>query len=410
MSELDTGAATAAAEPSSATSEQVVQTPNPVRTDPSSQPADKQEPKDQPKPSAREAIANARKKLHDQEKAEAAKPVGSDPKAAEQKNDKSADKQPVKADAKADASTQKADTTGENGQQQQKAAPTDQQQSQTQKPRYEAPKRFSSDVAATADWEKVPESVQAAVHRVQREMEEGITKYKSSHDRYETVREFDEIARSNGHELKDSLKKVVDIEQAFARNPVEGFQHICNHFGINMRALAAHIAGQKAEDVQVQQEGTISELRRELADLKQQISGVSTGFQQQQTAATSKEVEAFAAQPGNERFYDLMDDVAFFLKSDKVNPDLPPIDRLKAAYQLADRLNPDPNAKPATAQASDAIAAASASDAEKEALAAQTRKGEKSITGAPSAGSDPNRRESSSSVKDSLRKAFAQAG
>lgn len=408
MSELDTGAAPAAAEPSSASSEQVVQTPNPVRTDPSSQPADKQETKEQPKPSARDAIANARKKIDEQEKAEAAKPVKSDPK-AEQKNDKPGDKQPVKTDAKAEASTQKAETTGENGQQQQKPAPTDQQQPQTHKSRYEAPKRFSSDVAATADWEKVPESVQAAVHRVQREMEEGITKYKSSHDRYETVREFDEIARSNGHELKDSLKKVVDIEQAFARNPVEGFQNICNHFGINMRALAAHIAGQKAEDVQVQQEGTISELRRELADLKQQITGVSTGFQQQQTAATSKEVEDFAAQAGNERFYDLMDDIAFFLKSDKIDANMPPLERLKAAYQLADRLNPDPNAKPASAQASDATAT-SASDAEKEALAAQTRKGEKSITGAPSAGSDPARREPSSSVKDSLRRAFAQAG
>lgn len=409
MSDFDTGAAPAAAEPTSASSEQVVQTPNPVRTDPVSQPAEKQEPKEQPKPSAREAIANARKKLDEQEKAEATKPVRIDPKVAEQKNDKAADRQPLKAEAKTDVAQQKADATGENGQQQQKMASADQTQPQTQKARYEAPKRFSSDIAATTDWEKVPESVQAAVHRVQREMEEGITKYKSSHDRYETLREFDDIARSNGHELKDSLKKVVDIEQAFARNPVEGFQHICNHFGINMRALAAHITGQKAEDVQVQQEGTISELRRELADLKQQVSGVSTGFQQQQTAATSKEVEAFAAQPGNERFYDLMDDVAFFLKSDKVDANLPPIDRLKAAYQLADRLNPDPNAKSASAQASDATAA-SASDAEKEALAAQTRKGEKSITGAPSAGSDPNRREASSSVKDSLRKAFAQAG
>ncbi len=408
MSELDAGAAPAAAEPSSASSEQVVQTPNPVRTDPPSQLADKQETKEQPKPSAREAIANARKKLDEQEKADPAKSVRSDPK-ADQKNDKSVDRQPAKTDAKPDTSQQKTETTGENGQQQQKTAPADQQQPQTQKSRYEAPKRFSSDIAATADWEKVPESVQAAVHRVQREMEEGITKYKSSHDRYETVREFDEIARSNGYELKDSLKKVVDIEQAFARNPVGGFQHICNHFGINMRALAAHITGQKAEDVQVQQEGTINELRRELADLKQQITGVSTGFQQQQTASTSKEVEAFASQPGNERFYDLMDDIAFFLKSDKIDSNMPPLERLKAAYQLSDRLNPDPNAKPASAQASDATAA-SASDAEKEALAAQTRKGEKSITGAPSAGSDPARREPSSSVKDSLKRAFAQAG
>ena len=417
MSEFDTGAAPAAAEPSTASNEQVVQTPNPIRTD--SQPAAKEPSKPEDKPSARDAIARARDKVAEQEKADAAsKPVKSeaakgDPaKAGAKEADKVADRPApkVSSENRDDGGRYKGKDAVTEGQQP-PAKVAEASDTQQQKPRYEAPKRFSSDVAASADWAKTPESVQAAVHRVQREMEDGITKYKTSHDRYETFREIDEIAKSNGHELRQSLDKVVAIEQAFARNPVEGFQRICDHFGLNMRQLAAHIAGQKPEDVQVQQEGTISELKRELADLKQQISGVSTGFQQQQTAATSKEVEAFASQPEYARFYDIMDDIAFFLKSDKVDPGLPPMDRLKAAYQLADRLNPDPNPKPATttASASDAVAA-KASDANSEALAAQTRKGGKSITGAPNAGEDIADREPSSSVKDSIRRAFAQAG
>ncbi|CDZ52288.1 hypothetical protein [Neorhizobium galegae] len=419
MSDINTGVAPAAAEPAPVSAEQVVHTPNPVRTDP--QPQAKAEPEkkeaDAPKPSAREAIARAREKVNEQEKAEGTKPVKSEAKTSDP--GKVDTKDPAKNEARTDATKQAADNRDERGQfkakdaaagdQQQpgKDAAADQQQA-APKSRYEAPKRFSSDVAATADWEKVPETVQAAVHRVHREMEEGIAKYKSSHDRYEPIREFDEIAKKNGHELRQSLGKVVEIEQAFARNPVEGFQKICDHFGINSRKLAAHIAGMKPEDVQVQQEGTISDLKREVASLKQQISGVSDGFQKQQSATTSKEVEAFAAD--NPRFYDLMGDVAFFLKSDKVDQDLEPLARLKAAYELAERLNPDPNSKPATTAAASDADAAKASDANSEALAVQTRKGEKSISGAPTAGSDPANREPSTSIKDSLKRAFAQAG
>ena len=406
MPEFDTGAAPAAAAPSPIANEQAVQTPNPVKTEPAPQPADKADVKDQAKPSAREAIANARKKLDEQEKNDAAKPVRSDP-YAEKKETPA--QQPAKTDAKATTEQPKPKDTATEVQQQPKPAQAEQQQPTAPKAKYEAPKRFSSDVAATTDWDKVPESVQAAVHRVHREMEEGINKYKPSHDRYEPIREFDDIARSNGHDLRQSLEKVVAIEQAFARNPIEGFNHICNHFGLNMRQVAAHIMGQKPDDVHAQQESIINDLRKELADVRKEVSTVSTGFHEQRLSATDKEVAAFASQPENSRFYDLMGDIAFFLKSDKVDANLPPIERLKAAYQLADRLNPDPNAKAVSAQASDA-AAALASDAEKEALAAQTRRAEKSITGAPSAGSDPARREPSSSVKDSLKRAFAQAG
>lgn len=418
MSDIDTGAAPAAADTSAASSDQVVQTPKPISTE--SQQAPKQEEQPREKPSAREALAKAREKVAEQEKTDT-KAVKSAPQQADTKQADSKTADTKAADKQSDTGkTEKNDNRDERGQYKAKDAQADAQQQtnkadqsnqqQVQKPRYEAPKRFSSDTAATTDWDKVPESVQAAVHRVHREMEEGITKYKASHDRYENLREFDEVAKSNGHDLRASLQKVVAIEQAFARNPAEGFHQICDHFGLNAREVAAKIAGMKPEEVQVQQEGTISDLKREIASLKEQVSGVSNGFQQQQHASVSKEIEAFASQPEYSRFYDLMGDVAFFLKSDKISPDLPPMDRLKEAYALADRLNPDPNAqitKPAPA--SDAVAA-KASDANAEALAAQTRKGEKSITGAPNAGSDLADREPSPTVSAALKRAFAQAG
>ncbi len=119
----------------------------------------------------------------------------------------------------------------------------------------------------------------------------------------------------------------------------------------------------------------------------------------------------FAGRPEYARFYDLMDDIAFFLKSDKVDPGLPPMDRLKAAYQLADRLNPDPNAKPATTTASASKPSQQRPQTPTPKLSRlRPARAGKSITGAPNAGEDVADREPSSSVKDSIRRAFAQAG
>ncbi len=184
MSEFDTGAAPAAAEPSAASNEQVVQTPNPIRTDP--QPAPKEPAKAEEKPSARDAIAKAREKVKEAEKTDAAnKPVKSDPAKAEPT--KTNAKEPEKATPKridGETETRAAGTSrrtaAEKHNSSNRRPARSNEGQQPAKPRYEAPKRFSSDVAASADWAKTPESVQAAVHRVQREMEDGITKHKTS--------------------------------------------------------------------------------------------------------------------------------------------------------------------------------------------------------------------------------------
>lgn len=346
--------------------------------------------------SVRDAVRNAREKLEAQEKAE--QEAKSAPKAEQPPAEK---KEPAARDQTGKFTPREQQ---QPNQAQQPAAQTQPQQGQEEKPRTahrDPPPRFSSD--AKAAWETAPEPVKAEIHRAIRELEDGQQKYRQSHERYETIRQFDEIARSNGHELRQSLEKVVAIEQAFSRSPVEGFQRICDHFGINMRALAAHIAGQTPDQVQAGQDQTISELRREIASLKEQVGGVSNTFQQQQQAAMSKEVEAFAAD--NPRFYDIMDDVTFFLQSGRIDQTLPPLDRLKEAYSLAERLNPAPQA--ITSQIEQPLRPAKDPD-----LSAQTAKGSKSISGAPSSGSDPamTGKPETVSIKEAIKRARAQAG
>ena len=92
------------------------------------------------------------------------------------------------------------------------------------------------------------------------------------------------------------------------------------------------------------------------------------------------------------RLEELSDDVAFFIETKKAK-------NLDEAYDLACRLNPAPVA---TSQAADQTATND--------LAAQTRKGGKSISGAPTPGSDPVTKRASTSIKDSIRRAVAQTG
>lgn len=75
---------------------------------------------------------------------------------------------------------------------------------------------------------------------------------------------------------------------------------------------------------------------------------------------------------------------------------------LSEAYAMAERLNP--------ASTPAAASAPAASTAAIEVPVAQTDKGTKSITGAPSAGSTPGARKPAKSSREAIERAFARAG
>lgn len=159
--------------------------------------------------------------------------------------------------------------------------------------KYEAPARFND--TGKADWSKAPESVQAEVTRAIKEIEGGLQKHKEAADRYERVREFDETARRNGLEgVHESLKRVSELEQAFQRNPIDGFTKVAQHFGINLQAVAAHIVGQNP-NMQVQEAHTrIHELEAEIQQMRvaAQVPDIVQNFFSENPDADNEDVKA----------------------------------------------------------------------------------------------------------------------
>ncbi|WP_044547589.1 hypothetical protein [Mesorhizobium japonicum] len=376
------GGASAPAETNPVAAEPV-STPNPISTDPKTVEA-KPEPKADKAPTTREALKAAAAKVAEKAKADEGDegkkpaPVQSQPKTGEKPADKAAlpDPKPTKG-AETTTTAKPADTT-------MRAEPK-------ATSHHEAPARFKSDAAAMAEWEKAPEPVKAAVHRSIRELEAGIEKHRVSAEAFEQVKDFDDLAKRNNTSLRDAMTRYTNLERTLLTNPLQGIQQVCEYAGISLRDLAAYVVGQKPEQVQSQNDATIRELRQQVAQLQQSVGGVTTSMQQQHVAGIEAQVEKFKAD--NPRFEELAEDIAFFLKSGKTKD-------LAEAYSLAERLNPaaarSVTAAPQTRTAPDPQA--------------QTLKGQKSVTGAPSAGSDPATKRASTSIKDSLRRAMAQTG
>lgn len=259
--------------------------------------------------------------------------------------------------------------------------------------KYEPPARFVE--AAKAEWTKVPEPVQAEIHRAIQNAEKGVEKHRESAERYELVREYDELARKNGREgLHESMKQIIDIENTFARDPIQGLKKITDHFGVNLQAVAAHIMGQNP-DQQIQEAHTrIRELEGQIQKAEQQ-------------AKLPDMVAKFAAE--HERFDELSEHIAKLLSKGIVKD-------LEQAYDMADMFVPrssssDTNA-PASSAAQEQAPASSAQPAPKPLNVA----GLKSVSGAPSTGGTqaPGGKvaipiKDTPSIRDALRKNLAKA-
>jgi len=386
-------AAPAAAEPSNAPVDQApVQTPNPVEAElPVKEPEAKPEPKADEKgqdkePAPKRSVSDALKKAEADLREKATKPETDKPEAkdkakpveteARQRDDtgKFAAKEPVEGQDKPKEATETA-----------KAADTPDKQSA---PFRDPPKRFSED--AKAAWETAPDPVKAEVHRAMRELEGGIEKYRAE---YEPIKPYADLAKQHGTSVKDALDRYTGLEKMLGsqdqNEKFAGLQQVFDYAGINPREFAAQLMGQTPEQGAVQQDNTIRELRQELAAIKQQLGGVSTSMQERQQQEVLSSVQQFAAD--KPRFDELAEDIVFFLTSGRTQD-------LQEAYQLAERLNPAPAPQPALAQTQP-----------EPTPEAHTLKGSKSVSGAPSNGASRPNAQPSSSIKEALKRAAAQA-
>jgi myosin heavy subunit len=347
---------------------------------------------DKPSGTVQEAIqrANAKVAAQNAEKEAAAKV---EPKA---KNEPAA-----KADAKVEAKPAdvkpEAQPRGDNGKFAPKQADGTEPKPavQSDSPHREAPSRYSND--AKAAWDSTPEPVKAETHRALREMEQGIQKYRADSEAYHEVREYSDLAKQQGTSLKAALQNYVGIEQQLRKDPLGGLEQIVSNLGMKtpdgramtLRDVAAHIMGQTPDEQSSRQSSTIQELRSELASLKQQVGGVTQTIQQQQQHQTLAQVQSFAQT--HPRFDEL---------SDAIQEEIKHGYSLEDAYSRAERLNP----------------AAPGASSERPGTPAKAETpplnpaGTKSITGAPSSGSNPVTPDNKPvpSIEDSLKRAFAK--
>jgi len=401
---MDAGSAPASAEPTGA----VIPTDAPSHTQPLGsqtpvEPTPDASVETKPAATAYEAIQKANAKLKAEPKTEPKTPAP---------DVKAAKAEAPKAEPKPDTPVKDSQPRGEGGRFAGKEPVADQAKTEQAAPadspapakdvqntqHREPPARFTSD--AKAAWEAAPEPVKAEVHRAIRELEQGHQKYKADADAFNEVREYSDLARQHGTTMKAALDNYVGIERLLAKDPQAGFEQIIRNFGwktpdgraMTLRDFAAQILGQTPDEQAGRQDSIISELRSEISGLKQQLGGVAQHIQRQTQDATLHQVTEFAS--NHPRFEEL---------SEAIQEEIRHGYDLETAYSRAERLNPAP-VKPAASEPP-VIPAKTATPL--------NPAGSKSISGAPSSGSNPavttNSNQPVPSITEALQKALRRS-
>lgn len=260
----------------------------------------------------------------------------------------------------------------------------------------EPPSRMSAE--AKAAWATVPAPVQAEVYRAINELTGGIEKHREAAQKWESLKPLDNFCQQNGTSVSEALAKYIEADTNLGTDLIGGLEKIVGHYGYSLRDVASHVLGQPV-DPNAQTSNTRA-LEQKIAQLEQELRGIPNTVQQHLTQYQTEQQklsEVTAFKDANPRFDELAQDIAFFLRPDTNGNRR--ASTLQEAYDLANRLNPAPQAPTPATLAPTA-----------EALAAQTRKGNLSLKGAPSSGSNPSNRKPPSSSREALDRAFAVSG
>lgn len=238
-------------------------------------------------------------------------------------------------------------------------------------------------------WGLADRELRQALSKRYSEMEAGIARYREQITPFQGF--FDMAKKSNVDPLQ-MVHRYVELDQAFGRDPMAGFEMIARSLGTDMRTIASAVLGKEAPP----RDQEVAALRRQVAELTQKASAAET-YMQREAAKRAEEAQKtigeFAAK--HPRFEELAPVIKWALET-KLAPDLP------TAYAYAERLNPSPDAPARTSAPAPADATARTS--------APNPKTALSISGSPSAGSNPAGVPKSTSSRASIDYAFSKAG
>lgn len=260
-----------------------------------------------------------------------------------------------------------------------------------------APKHFLPD--AKEKWANTPQPVRREVETMTQNHEAEIAKYREAAERYEPIREYDDLVRQNGRKgVHETLAEVAQLEEQLQKRPLAALNAILLRSGprkpdgspVTLMELAQTVVQMGADKynhavrpAQQQQPGNDN---GEVAQLKARLAQM----EQQQLAASV--IEPFKAT--HPRYAELQGDIALFLKSGKIPDSLSPQERLEAAYDMAARINPASHVENADKPEA---------DPDPGSRAVTDLSGSKSIKSAPGAVSTDMEPERGGSIEDLLR-------
>lgn len=270
----------------------------------------------------------------------------------------------------------------------------------------EAPAKFLP--AAKEKWRNTPLPVQQEVARIVREHEEQTQQFRDNAQRYESVKDFDDLARQNGGDLRQSLTRVHQLEGMMKQNPIAGLNAILMQAGprkadgqpFSLYDLAMHIAQSGPDGYQQMVRQAPQQQERQQGDPRvEQLQQQLQSMQQEQLAA--KIIDPFKAE--HPRFDELQEHIAFFLESSMIPKSLSAPDRLAAAYDMAERINPPSRVSAAYVEERPEPQSESRADA--------NLSGPKSVKGAPASGVDvSSRKRGKMSRSEAINAAMSELG
>jgi hypothetical protein len=256
---------------------------------------------------------------------------------------------------------------------------------------------------AKEGWGSTPPDVQGEVHRMVENYEKGLSEYKESHEKWKPLREFEQIAKQAGTTVPDYLKSVYAIDQLIRTNPVEGIKRVLATANITPEQYARHVLSQSQQQAQNPQAQAYAQLQQRIQQQDQKLAEMEAQNRQREEESRLQQVAQKFIEPfktDHPRYDELEGDIAFFLNSGKISSSLSEHERLEAAYDMAERINPAPKFA-ANEPGTQAFAPRPLDPA-----------GQKSVTGSPTPGLSTTRPPSKDDAKDLdaiLRRSLAKA-
>lgn len=330
------------------------------------------------------------------EKAGKDEQLKADEKPEQNKADKATDKprdgeEPAKATNRAESDKSAADKPA--------AERAGQEDRQSEGRKYsEPPARFLPE--ARTKWANVPNEVKAEVHRVTESFEREFERVRPAVEAYESVREYDEMAKSSGTTMKDAMRNYVEIDKLLHSNPAQGIARVLQAVNITPQQLAQAIAkNPQAFQLAPQQP---SPQQQQLSPQAQRLAEENEQMRQELLAAKAEPViRNFAEQHPD--YWDLERDIADILQSGLIQKkygSLPPEQKLAEAYRMAGGRGPASQSAPEPAPRTLAPTARPDTDPD----------GQKSIRGAPGNAQSGEPRRKFKSNRDALSAAMQAHG